>query len=42
MKSFKLEKPRGDADVTHEALLWLLVFAVVIAPLLFVVYWIAS
>ena len=42
MKSFKLEKTSGDADVTHEALIWLVVFALVIAPALYVVYWIAS
>lgn len=44
MKSFRLDKAsaRGDADVTHEALLWLLVLVIVVAPVLAVVYWIAS
>ena len=42
MKSFKLERPHADADVTHEALLWLLVLAFVVAPVLLAVYWIAS
>lgn len=42
MKSFRLDRAsaRGDADVTHEALLWLLVLVVVVVPALAVVYWI--
>ena len=42
MKSFRLEKTSGDADVTHEALIWLVVFVFVIAPLLYGVYWIVG
>jgi hypothetical protein len=36
VKSFKLEKVRGDQDVTHEALVWLAVFP--FAALLCVLY----
>jgi hypothetical protein len=42
MKSFRMTKTSGNQDVTHEALLWLLVFAFVVAPVLYAVYWIAS
>jgi hypothetical protein len=42
MKSFRLEKTSGNADVTHEALIWLLVFVLVVAPVLYAIYWIAS
>ena len=34
VKSFRITKTSGDEDVTHEALLWLIVFVLVIAPLL--------
>jgi hypothetical protein len=39
MKSFRLSKTSGDADVTHEALLWLAVFVFIVAPLLWV-FWV--
>lgn len=42
MKSFKLERPRGNQDVTHEALLWLLVLVIVVFPVLAFVYWLLS
>ena len=38
MKSFKLEKVRGNQDVTHEALLSLAVFLFIFVPLLCVLY----
>jgi hypothetical protein len=38
VKSFRLEKTSGDADVTKEALMWLVVLLVVVAPLLYLVY----
>jgi hypothetical protein len=34
MKSFRMEKASGDQDVTHEALMWILVLLFVIVPLL--------
>jgi hypothetical protein len=40
MKSFRLEKTSGNADVTHEALLWLLVLTFVVAPVLGIVWYI--
>jgi hypothetical protein len=40
MKSFKLEKTSGNADVTQETLMWLVVLVVVILPLLGVVAYI--
>lgn len=44
MKSFKLDRAsaRGDADVTHEALLWLFALVFLILPLLAVVAWFFS
>lgn len=44
MKSFKLERAsaRADADVTHEALLWLFVLVLVVAPALAVIAWFLS
>jgi hypothetical protein len=44
VRSFKLDRAsaRGDADVTHEALLWLLVLMLVVVPALAVVYWIVG
>jgi hypothetical protein len=37
MKSFKLEKPKGDADVTHETLMWGLILFLVIVPIIVIV-----
>jgi hypothetical protein len=34
MKSFRLKKTSGDEDVTYEALVWLVVLALVIVPLI--------
>jgi hypothetical protein len=41
MKSFRLEKVRGDQDVTHEALLWLAVYVFIVAPVLWL-FWLLS
>jgi hypothetical protein len=38
LRSFRLQRPHGNDDVTHEALLWLLVLVIIVAPLLWVVY----
>jgi hypothetical protein len=42
MRSFRLEKVRGDQDVTHEALIWLVVLLFIVGPLLAIVWYIAS
>jgi hypothetical protein len=36
MKFLKREKTRGNVNLTHEVLMWLLVLAIMIAPLLYV------
>ena len=42
MKSFRMEKFDGNKDVTHEALLWLVVLVFVVAPLLVGFYYIVG
>ena len=38
MKSFRLEKTSGDADVTREALMWFAFLLFVALPALYVLY----
>lgn len=42
MKSFRLERTKGNQDVTHEALLWLAVLVFIAAPVLYAIYWVAG